>query len=325
VEEQALVATQPGAELVRLAPLDGCCSIVVGSRIRGQLDVFSPRAIEIGSFLSGQEGAIDLELGNVGGRPVIFVNGGGSEISMITNDLIDPQRLRRPNRIFDTDRTIHAMAAGDLDLDGMDELVVARGDGLRMANRLEIALFADPEHVPDLDRNDLPNGFRASDVAVVELNGNAAPEVIALREDGAEARIWDSPGFDRESGPDTDDVPLGARGLELATTRCEEGSNTFVLLENGEVVGLTMDGVEPLPIAPDAVDIVSSNDAFMVIYGDGSATLHDACGGGGAEIGVDLTSAVDLHLSRRLLDGRRLAVVRDDGQSVELYRIDAGY
>ncbi len=326
VDETATVSTQPGEDGVRLAALDGCCAILGVAPARGQIDVFTPRAREIGSFTSGSASPRDVLVASVGGRPALLVRGEEREVSLITNDLVDPHRLRRPNPIYGGDN-VAAIAVGDLDGDGMDELVVADGGRVRYVNGLEQALFVDPEHVPDLDVSDLPNGAEVSAMAVADITGDGQPDVVGALRSQTAARVWDAPGYDRSNESRTFDLDLGGTALELVATRCDGGA-VFARLEDGHVVrvhgALATDATEELPVMPNAIRLVTSSDALAIVHDDGTVEILDACGREGGA--VDTGSAIlDLAITRRLPGGRRMAVLRDDGQTIALYDVGAGF
>jgi hypothetical protein len=319
--EQAILATQPGSERVRLVALDGCCAVITAAPTRGQLDVFTPRAREVGSFLSGSVAPTDVIVASVGGRPAFLVLGDGREVTLLTNDLVDPHRLRRPNGIYEGG-DVGAIAAGDLDGDGMDELVVGTGGGVRLVDDLERALFADPEEVPSLDAADLPGGTAARALAVADLTGDGLPDVVAAS--GSSLRIWDAPGYDRADGGRTTDVELGASAVELRATRCDGGA-VFARLEDGRVVRIQAGGAtDELPVAPGVMCIATSDDALVVAHDDGDLAIFDACGTESGVIGTG-HGVRDVAITRRLPGGRRLAVLRDDRETVALYEVSASF
>jgi len=324
-ESLKLLPTEPGSAVVTFAELDGCCDLVVGDPARGQLDVHRRTGSSwrpVGSFFAAREALGQVAPASVGGRPSIFVRG-REAVTLLSADLVDAHRLRDPVRVFEGG-PLRAITAGDFDRDGIDELAVAVGDRLELVDRTEWALFEDPSERPSVDVDQVGGGFEAGVIAAADATGDGTLELFAFRRDQAEARIYDSPGLDREGRREPREVELSSPAIDAVATGCADGPVLAVLAE-GEVVRVGVDGAsDALPLPGAARAIRAARDAVAVVYADGtSVTLHDHCGRHGEGLGIGSSSVRDLALTTSSAGVRRVAVLEDDSDGeVRVFRVE---
>jgi hypothetical protein len=325
-EHESSPPVGPGSEHARFAALDECCDLLVGAPSRGQLEVLRPRGeswAEVGSFFAAGHPMSDVVAASVGGRPSLFVAAAGHEVTLLSADLVDPHRLRAPVGVFEGD--VHAIAAGDLDRDGIDELVVTAGERVVAVDGTEWALFEDPSEHPRVSVREIDAAHPARAVAVAELTGDGAEDVVAFHRDQAAARVYDSPGVDHESRA-TRELALAAPAIAAVTTSCARAP-VVVLLDDGSVVAIRRgeDEVTEWATFGQARAIFTSGDAVVLAYEDGaSMTLHDACGGNAGTLDISSTDVLSVALSRRT-DARRMAVVRADAPAASVFRVDSPF
>ena len=326
-EHQANLDTGPGVAHVRFADLDGCCDLVGGAPARGQLDVVRRRGDAweaVGSFFAASAPIRDVVPASVGGRPSIYVQAGDQDVTLLSADLLDPHRLRDPVRVFEGG--VRAIAAGDLDRDGIDELAVAAGDGVFLVDRTEWALFEDPSEFPRVDRRDVDYGFPSSSVVVAEVTGDAVPDVVAFHAEQGLARVYDSPGIDHE-GRQTHDVELPATAIAAVATDCPRAP-VVAALDDGSIVAIARGREGELSEWPSFGTpraLFTSGDAVVVAYEDGAAmTLHSACGGSAGSLGLSSDGVLSVGLDRRKDEARRLAIAREDA-AISVYTVESPF
>ena len=326
-EHQANVDTGPGAEHVRFAALDGCCDLVAGAPARGQLDVVMRRGDrweQVGSFYAAPQPIRDVVPASVGGRPSLYVQAGEQEVTLLSADLLDPHRLRDPVRVFEGG--VHAIAAGDLDRDGIDELVVATGDRIVLVDRTEWALFEDPSEFPRVESREIDGAFPATSVVVAEITGDGALDVVAFHREQGLARVYDSPGIDHE-GQETRDVELSATAVSATATGCPR-SPVVAALDDGSLVAIptgTGGELREWPAFGTPRALFTSGDSVAVVYEDGApVTLHSACGGDAGSLGVSSEGVLSVAIERRTNDARRLAIAREDA-AISVYSVESPF
>ena len=322
------LAVEGGATGLLFAPLTDCYAphaehdVVVLKPERAQVDVLtketSGRWATVGSFFSGRLPITAAIPADVGGRAVILILVGDQEVVMMSPDLARAPRLRTPIKVYGNDG-IRAIAAGDLDGDGSDELVVGRGGGIEIVNDMERSLYANPEDPPSLERSGIPDGISvvALGLATADVDGDGSLDVIALHESEALARIYDSPALDRD-GPDRHwDVELAAVGTAVYRTNCGHFS-AIVHDGDGDLVSVT---TEATTVARDVQRVAVSRDAVLVGYGSDDLTLHNGCVGYGEPLDLSFGDAMELAIGPRLDGQRPLAALAADGRTVALYSV----
>lgn len=328
-EHEANVRTGPGVEHVRFAALDGCCDLVTGAPTRGQVDVARPRAggwEVVGSFFAAADPIRDVVPASVGGRPSMFVRT-SDRVMLLSADLLEPHRLRDPVRVHEGGA--RAIAAGDLDRDGIDEVVVASGSALVQIDETEWALFEDPSEWPRVAASAIDEAFPAAGVAIAELTRDGTPDVIAIHREQAIARIYDSPGVDH-ADLGTRNVELPSNAVSILATTCQRAP-VVALLEDGSVVGIDRDaeggtGVHAWATFGSARAIFSGGDSVVVVYeGAASMTLHNACGSAAGTMDLSSDGVTSVAITPRHEEGRRVAIAREDAEAVSVFAVSSSF
>ncbi|MEM9693840.1 MAG: VCBS repeat-containing protein, partial [Myxococcota bacterium] len=173
----------------------------------------------IDTWYSGDEGRLtDLAVGDLDGRPPLTVVGsrvGTTELALRSGEL--------PSRV-DIGLVPEAIATGDVDRDGFDEVVAVSRDG-----RLAVCDF-----VPAIDCSHTTIEGRYDDLAVADVDGDGAAEPLLLSR-GSDRSTVVGVNLDATSSGDeqtrTWDVEFEVSAFDVGYPLGPSGGVVFVLLE----------------------------------------------------------------------------------------------
>ena len=311
--------------------------VVVASGKRGEVDLltrvdyYSWRLYA--SYFSGGE-TVQVAGGRVAGAGAVFVRNSNGEVALMPTQAGTSHRLGFPVSIFhfirnmvptDSSPPAAGFAVGDLDGDGSVEAVMA-APGLGLVVLPGLAAAADPkvsaEHPPTINGFKLAAGASPSEVAIADLDGDGRADVAAIDAKEPALRTY----LTKSQAPldivAAATIALPGVAASLRATGCA-ARPLVVALADGRLFAVAKSGkLEPIldEMAPVA-HLASSGDALAV---DSSRTpglsLFDACGGGGALLGLPVAVGAVAMTPANAASFRELAVLQPDGATVSLYQ-----
>ena len=344
VLDEGSVDTGGGSVALSFADVTGAGSalvtddVIVASPMRGEVDVLVRKDASAwrlyGSFYGG--GATQQVLGgHIGGGGAVLARNQDGSVALLAAEPGTQHRLSFPVQIYhrlrnqmsiDGTPPAVSLAVADLDGDGdADALVSAPGLGVVVLPKLAVAAApgVNPEKPPTINGYKLSAGASPSLVTAVDLDGDHRLDVAALDAQSPSLRTYHTVSQQPLDIQPVATLALPAIGVALHATGCPSAP-LVVTLADGRLVALTDRGtIEPLVTELTPVHHVAASGDALALDSDRTPgmALFDACGGGGALLGLPLPSieAVAMTAASPVGAERELAVLEHDGRTVQLF------